>query len=146
MTDRHRNGRARRRLLSATSGMLAFAALALLLTVTAAQPSSAESAHYKCSWVKVGKPFRLAVQGNTTYITGSLGIFGQVAPTQGRSAGRHPKGGDLHKGLEPRGSFSVKQETTRQKKTRQTRSKQQPENAMTLYFEAGGHKEQGLPP
>ena len=98
MTDRHRNGRARRRLLSATSGMLAFAALALLLTVTAAQPSSAESAHYKCSWVKVGKPFRLAVQGNTTYITGSLGIFGQVAPTQ-------EKKGDYIVRLELAGGF-----------------------------------------
>ena len=72
------SGRGRRRVRLPS---LAVFTVALGACLAAAQ-SEAASAHYLCRWVKnVGKPFTLTVHDGTTYIQGSLGIFGQVAQT-----------------------------------------------------------------
>ena len=56
--------------------------LAVLGTILISPQARAESAHYECGWIRnVGKPFSLTVHNATTYINGSLGIFGQVTPT-----------------------------------------------------------------
>jgi hypothetical protein len=58
------------------------ALLALLGAALFSSGARAESAHYDCSWIKnVALPFTLTVQNATTYINGSLGIFGQVTAT-----------------------------------------------------------------
>ncbi len=47
------------------------------------QPAAAELAHYDCTWTgRVGQPFSLTYADGTTYIEGSLGVFGQIAPTE----------------------------------------------------------------
>lgn len=59
---------------------LALGVVGFLLLLAA--ESRAESAHFTCAWIKqVAQPFTLTVQDATTYIEGSLGIFGQVTPT-----------------------------------------------------------------
>jgi len=58
------------------------AALALFGLLQFSSGARAESAHYDCAWIKnVALPFTLTVQNATTYINGSLGIFGQVTAT-----------------------------------------------------------------
>ncbi|MET4806382.1 hypothetical protein [Limibacillus sp. MBR-115] len=54
-----------------------------LLLPAVVQPALAELAHYDCTWTgRVGQPFSMTYADGTTYIEGSLGVFGQIAPTE----------------------------------------------------------------
>lgn len=58
-------------------------ATGILLLPWLAQPAQAELAHYNCTWAgRVGQPFSMTYADGTTYIEGSLGVFGQIAPTE----------------------------------------------------------------
>ena len=57
------------------------ATLAGVAALAFAGSSQAQVLSYSCSWIRVGQPFTLAVDGRETRIAGSLGIFGDSAPT-----------------------------------------------------------------
>ena len=56
-------------------------ALALAAGLLLASESWAQVRSYTCTWLRVGQPFTLAVDGAETRIAGSLAIFGDSART-----------------------------------------------------------------
>lgn len=58
-----------------------FAMITLAASLLLAGDGWAQAKTYGCSWLKVGQPFSLTVDGAETRIAGSLAIFGDRAAT-----------------------------------------------------------------